>query len=99
MAITAKAAKKLREIYFDTEITIYLRDMNVISVSEDQQEIKVTAMRQGYVIDVDTNFFYLGLPNGEITCTVSHDLAQMVEIMFAAEFMDEDMMGPGDEAH
>lgn len=100
MAIAAKAAKKLRSIFLDTEVTIYLRDMNVVTVDESQQEMKISAMAQGYVVDIDEEYYYLGLPDGTITRTIGHDLAQMVEIMFeASEFMDGDFPTQDEDIH
>jgi hypothetical protein len=100
VSITSKAAKKLRSIFLDTEVTIYLKDMNVVTVDEDQQEVKISAMAQGYVIDVDEEFFYLGLPDGTVTRILAHDLAQMVELMFeGSEYMDEDMPSPDEDVH
>lgn len=96
MAITSKAAKKLRSIFLDEQVTIFLKDMNVVTIDENAQEMKITAMAQGYVVDIDEDFYYLGLPDGEITRIVSHELAQMVELMFAgSDIMDNDM--PVDE--
>jgi transposase len=90
--INIKAVRKLRRIFLDEEVTIYLRDVNVVTVDEEGQQVKVTAMAQGYVLDIDENFYYLGLPNGTITRTINHDIAQMVEILFeASEYMDSDI--------
>ena len=85
------AAKKLLEIFLNEQVTIFLKDMNVVTVDEEQGELKVSAMVQGLILDVDIDYYYLGLPDGMITRTVAHETAQMVEIMFIAdEFMDGD---------
>lgn len=100
MAITAKAAKKLRNIFLDTDVTVFLRDMNVVSVDENQQEVKISAMVQGYCIDIDENFYYLGTPDGEITKTVNHDIAQMVEVMYLVnDFLEQDLVGSDEDVH
>ena len=100
MAITAKAAKKLRGVFLDEEVTIYLKDMNVVTVDENAGEMRISAMAQGYVIDIDEDFFYLGLPDGEITRTINHETAQMVEITFTPDaFMDQDLVGPDEDVH
>jgi hypothetical protein len=99
VAITLKAAKKLRAIFLDTDVTIYLKDMNVVTIDEQHGEMKITTMAQGYVIDIDENFYYLGLPNGEITRTISHETAQMVESLFVGEQMDFDMPNPDEDIH
>ncbi len=89
MAISKTSAKKLRDIFVGDEVTIFLKDMNVVTVDEEQGEMKISAMAQGLVLDVDENYFYLGLPDGMITRTIAHETAQMVEIMFIQDdFMD-----------
>jgi hypothetical protein len=98
--ISKVAVKKLRDLYLDQMVTIYLKDMNVVTVDENSQEIGITAMRQGYVLDICQNYFYLGLPDGTITTTIAHELAQMVEIEFAgSELFDTDMPSSEDEVH
>lgn len=100
MSITSKAVRKLKAFCLDEEVTIYLKDMNVVTVDETQGELKISAMAQGYVIDIDENFYYLGTPDGQVTRTISHDTAQMVELMFVgSEFMDEDMPSPDEDIH
>ncbi len=94
------AAKTLREIYLDEEIVIYLKDMNVVAVNEEGHTMEVTAMTTGYCIDVDQNFFYLGTPDGAITRTISHDVAQMVELVMPHDVdFTFDMPDEGDEVH
>lgn len=80
MGITAKAARKLKSVYIDEQVIIYLRDMTIATVDENNQEVKLTAMIEGYVVDIDQDFLYLGLPDGTITKTVAHELAQLVEL-------------------
>jgi hypothetical protein len=102
VSITLKTAKKLRGVFVDEEVVIYLKDMNVVTVDENQGEMKISAMIQGYVIDIDENFYYLGLPDGQITRTVSHETAQMVELLAlneANEFMGDGVVGPDEDIH
>ena len=99
MAITAAAARRLREIYLDQQVVVYLRDMNVVTVNEEHGEMKISAMAEGYVIDIDTNFVYLGLPDGTITRTINHDLAQMIEIAFGGELLDMDFATSDEDIH
>lgn len=98
--ISKSAAKKLRDIYKGQMITIFLTNMNIVTVTEEQQEISVTAMRSGFCIDVDQDYFYLGLPTGETTSTVKHELAQMVEIEFnGSDMLDFDFPETEGDVH
>jgi hypothetical protein len=80
MSISKGAVQRLRETFLGEDVIFYLKDMNVVTVNDDGQEISIAAMTPGHVIDVDADFYYLGTPDGVITRTISHDVAQMVEI-------------------
>lgn len=100
MAITPKSVKKLREIYLDEFVIIHLKDVNVVTVDENNNEVKIAGMIEGYVIDIDTNFYYLGLPDGSITKTIGHETAQIVEIQVQNnEFLMQDMPQPDEDVH
>lgn len=89
--ISKTAAKKLFNIYVDEHINVFLRDMNVVTVNEEQGEVKISMVADGYCIDVDQDFIYLGLPDGTITKTISHNLGQFIEIAFSGgELLDND---------
>lgn len=98
MSISAKALKKLRNNFLDEEVIIYLKDMNVVTVNEEGQEISISAMTQAYIVDIDEDYIYTGLPDGTVTRVISHAIGPMIEISFPA---DEQMMGidmPTDES-
>lgn len=99
--MTSKSAvRKLREIYLDETITIYLREMNIVAVNESQGEVKISPMVEGYVIDIDQDFFYLGLPDGSILRTIPHATVGLIEMSFVGEVMlDQDMPGSEDDVH
>lgn len=98
--ISKIALRKLREIYLDENITIYLRDMNIVTVNEQQGEVKISPMIEGYVVDIDQDFYYLGLPDGSVIKTVPHDTTGLVEITFAGgEMLDLDMPAPDEDIH
>lgn len=99
MAITFKAAKALRSIFIDENIVIYLKDMNVVTVDPDQNTMNISAMIQGYVIDIDENFYYLGNQDGYVVKVVSHDIAQIVEIFEEASPMTDEMPNPDEDVH
>lgn len=79
------AVRKLREIYLDENIVIYLRDMNVVTINETQGEVKISAMIEGYVIDIDQDYFYLGNTDGHVLKTVPHDTIGLIELGVTAE--------------
>lgn len=97
--ISKNAVKKLLEIYLDEQITIYLRDMNIVTVNEAQGEVKISPMVEGYVIDIDENFFYLGLPDGSILKTIPHETAGLIEMSTVTQFITEDMPTEEDDVH
>lgn len=94
------AVRKLREIYLDENVIIYLRDMNVVAVNESQGEIKISPMLEGYVVDVDQDYVYLGLPDGTILKTIPHATIGLIEVALTAEEMlSTEMAGTEDEVH
>jgi hypothetical protein len=96
--ISKAAAKKLYDLYIGEMVVVYLTGMNAI-VPNESGELSVTMMVSGLVLDVDTEFFYLGTPE-MITRTISHDLAQMVEIEFIpGDIMSTDMAMPDEDVH
>lgn len=94
--ISKNAVQKLLEIYLDETVTIYLRDMNIVTVNEAQGEVKISPMIEGYVIDIDLDFFYLGLPDGSILRTIPHATVGLIEMSAINQFISEDMPTDGD---
>jgi hypothetical protein len=96
--ISKASVTRLREIFLGQEVVVYLREMNVVTVNEEGQEISISAMTTGHVIEVDESFYYLGTPDGEVTRTISHDVAQMVEIAIQSG-LELDFPTEEDEVH
>ncbi len=69
--------------------------MNVIAVNEAGGEMKVAAMTEGFCVDIDEDYFYLGTPDGAITRVIGHDVAQMVELAFNPDEIAITMEMPG----
>lgn len=91
-SISKVALKKLREIFLDENVTFYMKDINIVTVNEEGQEIKISAMSEGYVIDLDSCYFYVGLPDGTIMRTIPHESVAMTEIAFVGgQLTDEDV--------
>ena len=99
--MTSKTAvRKLREIYLDENVVIYLREMNIVTVNEEQQEVRISPVVEGYVIDIDQDFVYLGLPDGSVLRTIPHTTVGMIEMSSVEEtFVTEDMPDIDDEVH
>lgn len=94
--MTSKSAvRKLRQIYLGETITIYLREMNIVTVNEAQGEVKISPMIEGHVIDIDQDFFYLGLPDGSVLRTIPQASVGLIEMTAINQFIDEDL--PTDE--
>ena len=98
--ISKIALRKLRDIYLDEQITIYLRDMNIVTVNEQQGEVKISPMVEGLVIDIDQDYYYLGLPDGSILKTIPHATVGLVEITFqGGQLTDADLPTSDEEIH
>lgn len=62
-----------------------------MTISEDQQEVRISMVVEGYVINIDTDFVYLGLPDGTINRIVPHSTIGLMEIQFIGETFDMDI--------
>lgn len=100
-SISKGTAKRLREIWLDEIIIIYLKGMNVTTVNESGEEIKISAMCDGYVVDIDEEYFYLGLEDGTVMKTIHHDTIGIVELadFGSNEFFNDNVPRPDEEVH
>lgn len=94
MSITAKALKNLKTQYLGANVIIYLKDMNVVTVNGDGEQMSISAMVQALIIDIDEDFFHTGLPDGTITRSIKHEIAGMIEISLSP---DDEMMMLGED--
>ena len=100
MAIAKSSVKKLLEIYLDEFVIIHLKDVNIVTVDENNNEVKISGMIEGYCLDIDSDYYYLGFPDGTITKTIGHETAQIVEIQIQNdEFLMHDMPQPDEDVH
>ncbi len=100
MAIAPKAVKKLKQYFLNEYCIIYLKSMNIAAPGPDGGEMQISAMIDGYINDIDEEFYYIGLQDGSIIRTISHDVASVVELVFAGtDEMSEDMPTMGEEVH
>lgn len=70
----------MREAFLDENVIIYLKDMNVVTATPEGNEIAITAMIQGYVVNIDTDFLYLGQEDGTILKAIQHQPGQLIEL-------------------
>lgn len=100
MSISGRALKNLRATYLDQQVIVYLKNMQVVAPTEDGNGMNITAMISGLVVDIDSDFYHLGLPDSTILKSVPIIDAGLIEIMIAAE--DQIMFelpNDGDEVH
>lgn len=101
MALTSKALKRLRSQFLDETVIIYLKGMDVVTVTPDGEQMSISAMTEAYIVDIDECFLYLGLPDGTITRVISHEIAPMIELAMSAEdqVMAMELPGDGEDVH
>lgn len=100
MSISAKALRKIKDAFLDEEIIIYLKDMNVTTVTPDGNEIGITAMLTGYLVDVDVDFLYLGLPDGTVLKAIQHQPGQLIELAMSIDAsLNVDFPAPDEDVH
>lgn len=100
MAISPKVLKRLRDTFLDETVVIYLQGMNVIAPTPEGSEMSITAMIEVYVVDIDLEYLYLGLPDGTVTKVIRHDIAPMIEISYPAnELMIGEYPESDEEVH
>lgn len=97
MSRTKAVVKKLQTLYLGEICTLYLKDMQIITVDENQAEVKINVMLDGLVLDIDGDYVHLGNEDGVITKSIPHDLIGIIEIAFVGgEIMDMDVPLDGD---
>lgn len=100
MSIAPKAVKKLKQYFLNEYCIIYLKSMNIAAPSPDGGEMQISAMIDGYINDIDEEFYYIGLQDGTILRTVRHEVAGIVELVFSgSDEMSDDMPTIGEEVH
>ena len=81
--ISKQAVKKLREIYLSELVTVYLKDMNIVSTNEEGTQVNISPMLDGILID--------------ILRTIPHSTVGLIEISTTSgDLMDSDMVTDGD---
>jgi len=78
--MTSKTIKKLKDIFLEELVVFYLKEMKVAAYDEENEELKISGMVEGYVIDIDEDFYYLGNEEHDFEKVISHNVIAMVEI-------------------
>lgn len=78
--MTSKAVKKLADCFLGEMVVFYLIDMNVAAFTENGESMKISGMTEGYVVDIDVDFFYLGQEDGSVDKIIKHEVIGMVEV-------------------
>lgn len=94
MNISKGAVKSLRDLYFGELVVIYLRGMNIV-VQQGDDQMDVTPMLQGIIMDIDQSFIHLG-DGDQIHKSVKHndygviELASMPEPLINFDMANDD---------
>lgn len=75
-----KSIKKLKESFVGETVVLYLKEMTIPVINDSGDEMKITGMTDGYVVDIDEDFFYLGDESGQIEKAVSNRVIGFIEI-------------------
>lgn len=79
--MVSKDFNALRDCFLGENVVFYLRDMNVAAISPEGDEMSISSMVTGYVVDIDKLFYYIGTPEGDVAKVISHDVIGMVEVV------------------
>jgi hypothetical protein len=96
MAISKEAAKKLRALFLDAHCVVYLKDMDVITSDAEGQDVRISAMTDGIILDIDVDLIYLGTLEGGVTKTIAHETGQIIEYVIEGNEFNANMPVDGD---
>lgn len=98
--ISKTAARRLRDIYLNEMIIIYLRDISIVVPDEQHGSVKIAAQLDGIVIDIDQEYIYLGLPDGSVLKTVPHSSVGLIEVgSMIDDLINDDMPTDAEDVH
>lgn len=90
--ISKAAAQRLLELYVGELIVVHLKNMNIVTTNENQEMIELSPMVEGFVVDIDRNFIYLGTADGMVLKTLTHDVVGIIEVNnLMEEMLSNDM--------
>lgn len=72
MSITKDAVKTLKNSFVGCLVIIHLKDIVIPIIGPNEEDFDVNAMIDGFVVDIDQDFVYLGLEDGSILRAVPH---------------------------
>lgn len=71
---------KTRQNLVKQHVTIYLKDMNISATTPDGENVQISAMVEGYVIDVDDVYVYVGDKRNKFNKLITHEVVGVIEI-------------------
>jgi len=78
--MTSKTAKKLKEYFENETVVFYLKDMNVAATDESGEQLRISGMSEGFVLDVDEVCYYLGDDDGNFEGIIMHHSVAMIQL-------------------
>ena len=73
-------ASKLKSMYKGKHVVLYLTGMNVAIPGPDENQINVSSMIEGYVVDIDAEYVHLGDSAEEVNRSVRKDSIGIIEL-------------------
>lgn len=100
--MTSKTVQTLKELYVENYVVIIMKDMKMMAMVNDE-ELQVSSMMEGYVVDVDEYFVYLSDDEkSDVSRAVKHDIISIIQIspdeddVIMSEGLDMDFPEEGD---
>lgn len=61
-------------------LTLYLREMNVATVSPDGENLHISAMIEGFLVKVDDTYMYMGDDKKTFNRLIIREIAGIIEV-------------------
>lgn len=97
--ISKKSADTLLKLFAGETVIFYLKDMKISAISDDGEHVSFNGMIDGFVVDIDEYFFYLGDEDGNVDKAIGHSLIAIVEIAQYEPEIHVEMPSSDDEVH
>lgn len=98
MAINKASVKALAKQYLDEVIVVHLNNIQVVTVDEGGHEMKIAAMIDGLVNEIDQDFIHLTSREG-FPRTIPHSMVGLIELAVLEEDLSFAMPENGEEIH
>lgn len=77
----SKSTSSLKALFLDQIVVFYLKDLNIATFDEEGNDMQINAITDGFVVDIDDEFFYLGDGQGNVEKVISRTSVAMLEKM------------------